>query len=191
MCYNEIRIYPFEAGARSAGPVVWLAGAGWRSAQRPGPACMAPEAGRARPAPGQRPPEIRRRRREVAAARRWRRLLVSDGDVAAAALECRQRRLHRQDAVLGERRLDHLRVGALRQQELAVVLAVDAAAVRLLLVLGVHLRADRRTRMVSHVTCSADRDRLSVGLLAVSQVVHQKLYLQIPSKKHNIYPAVI
>ena len=65
--------------------------------------------------------------------------LIHDGDAVLATERRRQGRLHGENAVLGEGRLDHLGVGALRQQELAVVLAVDAPALRLLLVLGVDL----------------------------------------------------
>lgn len=54
----------------------------------------------------------------------------------------RQGSFHRQDAVFGERGLDELGVGALGKQELSVVLAVDGAVVRLLLVLGVDLEGE-------------------------------------------------
>jgi hypothetical protein len=61
------------------------------------------------------------------------RLVLGDGQGG-------QRRLHRQHTVLAQGALDVLGVGALGQQELAVVLPVHALAVRLLLVLGVNLQ---------------------------------------------------
>jgi hypothetical protein len=57
--------------------------------------------------------------------------LVRDGRL-------RQRRLHREDAVLRQRRLDGLWIGTLGEQELAVVLTVDGLALALFLVLGVN-----------------------------------------------------
>lgn len=67
-------------------------------------------------------------------------LLLGDGDAGLAASQRRrQRRAHGQHLVLGEGGLDELGVAALGQQELAVVFAVDAAAIALLFVFGVHL----------------------------------------------------
>lgn len=58
-----------------------------------------------------------------------------------------QWRLHRQDAVLAQGALDVLGVGALGQQELAVVLPVHTLAVRLLLVLRVNLKQEGTFKM--------------------------------------------
>jgi len=69
-------------------------------------------------------------------------LLVADGDqfLRGAEAQSRQRGLHRQDAVLAQRRLDGLRVGSLRQEELAVVFPVHRLAFCLLFVLSVDLK---------------------------------------------------
>ena len=188
MCYNEIRIYPFEAGGAGvhrvsgspsgrlhrippeqlgvrvgadplrqtpsldtpgpAGQPVWhLRWAAAAAVTTPGPSARDSAGAETAAAAGGGCSS--RGSRQVAAAAPLDRqlcrrcLLVGDGDVAAASLHGRQGRLHGEDAVLGEGRLDHLRVGALRQQELPVVLAVDAPAIRLLLVLGVDLPTNR------------------------------------------------
>lgn len=77
-----------------------------------------------------------------------RRHSVGDGDhlLGGAERGLGQGRLHGEDAVFAQGGLDGLGVGALGQEELAVVLAVHRLAVRLLLVLGVDLQQNERTR---------------------------------------------
>jgi hypothetical protein len=80
-------------------------------------------------------------------------LVLGDGDASLAGAERWKRRLHCQDSVLAEGALDVFRVGALGQEELTVVLAVHALAVRLLLVLGVHLKSNG-TKIKNNKNCT-------------------------------------
>lgn len=72
-------------------------------------------------------------------------LLVGNGNQCFAGGEGWQWRIDGQDTVLAEGRANRLGIDALGQQELPVVLPVDALCVRLLLVLGVHLEIQERT----------------------------------------------
>lgn len=69
-------------------------------------------------------------------------LLLVDGDVAllVGCLEGGQWGLYCEHAILGELRLDLLRVGALGQKELPVVLPIHRPVLGLFLVFGVHLQ---------------------------------------------------
>lgn len=62
-----------------------------------------------------------------------------NGALLGAAFERWKRRLDRQDAVLRQGRLDEFGVYTFRQQEFAIILAVDGAILALFLVLRVHL----------------------------------------------------
>lgn len=57
-----------------------------------------------------------------------------------------QWRFHGQDAILAERRAYGLGIDALWQEELAIVLPVDALCVRFLFVFGVHLCEARKQK---------------------------------------------
>lgn len=71
-------------------------------------------------------------------------VLCDGDDLLLVPSDGRQGSFHRQDAVFGEGGLDELGVGALGEQELSVVLAIDGAVVGLLLVLGVDLVGEGR-----------------------------------------------
>lgn len=66
--------------------------------------------------------------------------MLLDRDVPVGDGELGQWGFHGQDSVAGQGRLDGLRVCALGQKELTVVLSVHRLCVRFLLVLGVNLK---------------------------------------------------
>lgn len=69
-------------------------------------------------------------------------LLVLNGNstITVSVFKCRQRCLHRQYAVFWQAGANHLRIGTLRQEKLAVVLSVNRSVIALFFVLCVHLK---------------------------------------------------
>lgn len=66
-----------------------------------------------------------------------------DGDVPVGYGKLRQRRLHGQYSVAGQRRLDCLGVRAFGQEELPVVLSVYTLCVGFLFMFGVNLKSQK------------------------------------------------
>lgn len=64
---------------------------------------------------------------------------MCNGNHGFAGCDGGQWRFHGQDAILAERRAYGFRIDALWQEELTVVLPIDALRVRFLFVLGMHL----------------------------------------------------